>query len=732
MSSFAHQCLTQPLVRRRSYPLFAAVSFICASSLAQTAAAASGDKAELNKPVEEVLVTAQRRQESLQDVPISITVLGSEQLDRAGGGVLDELRRVPGIAGLSIEGGTESTTLSVRGVTSTGSQFSGTSTVGYYLDSVPFGFVRQASVPDSNPYDLQRVEVLRGPQGTLYGVNAANGVVRVLTQDPNLDDFEAKIRVATSTVEDGGQGYRGDAAVNIPLIPGRLAARGVIGYDDSPGWIDAPFDDDINDRQASNARLKLLGAPTDNLSIGLMVWHSESTADSGSASFEDRTARAVAPGNSEAEYDLYALTVEYEFPHFIFTSSSSLMEFANDAAAPPQSVTGTSLISHFSSEVFAQEVALSSTSEGPWKWSLGGIYRDVNDLVTQNIINVQTGVGVFANPNGLGYKDLSESYAVFGEVTRSFFNGQFDVTAGLRYFEDQNGVRQTENLVDAAAPLIVTDAKFEQVSPRLVLTWHASESLTAYASYAEGFRSGFGQSPTALAVAPTLPAVNEDNLVNYEVGIKGNAFGRMLLFEAAVYYIDWEDTQIGLRIPVPGTTTTLAALVNSEGANGPGAEAGVTFQLTDFDIGVNGSWSGLGAAADTSTIVGTTTVLLIPEGDRFPTSPEWTANLFADYRFALGSFDASVSGGLSYVSEMASYLTRSTPPGVVVDFSDEALIASANFAVTAPSGWTASLFVENLTDENVIVSPGAVLGSITGERQRNRPRTIGLQFEYQY
>lgn len=707
--------------------------------LAQTSATSAAQDVEdsnTTERLEEVIVTAQRRQENLQDVPISISVLGGAQLDRTNVSVIDELKRVPGIAGLSVEGGTAATTLSVRGVTSTGSQFSGTSTVGYYLDSVPFGFVRQATVPDSNPYDLQRVEVLRGPQGTLYGVNAANGVVRVLTQDPKLNEFEAKFRVATSAVEDGDQGYRGDAALNIPLIPGRLAARAVIGYEDSPGWVDVPYGDDINDRQASNARLKLLAAPTDNLSVGLMVWHSESTADSTDQSFEDRTALDAAPGNSEVEYDVYALTVEYEFPHFTFSSSSSLMDFANDAAAPPKFLTGTSatsLLSHFSSEVFAQEFALHSTADGPWKWSLGGIYRDVNDLVAQNIVNVQTGVGTLANPNGLAYKDLAESYAVFGELTRSFHDGGFDITAGLRYFEDKNGVRQKINPNSVTAPLINTDAKFDAVSPRLVLSWHASESLTTYASYAEGFRSGFGQSPSALAIQPTLPAVHEDNLVNYEVGIKGNALGGMLHFEAAAYYIDWEDTQIGLRIPIPGTTTTLAALVNSEGANGPGAEAGVTFKPTNnFDIGVNGSWSGLGAAADTSTIAGTTTVLLIPEGDRLPTSPEWTANLFADYRFALGSFHASVSGGVSYVSEMTSYLSRTTPPSVVVDFSEEALIARADFAVTAPSGWTASLFVENLTDENVIVSPASVVGSIAGERQRNRPRTIGLQFEYKY
>lgn len=679
--------------------------------------------------LEEVVVTAQRREERLQDVPISISVLGGDQLDSSSVSVLDELRRVPGLAGLSIQDGTDAVALSVRGVTSTANQFGGTSTVGYYLDSVPFGFVRQAFSPDSSAYDLERVEVLRGPQGTLYGVNAANGVVRVLTKDPNLDDFEAKFRVATSMVEDGGQGYRADGAVNMSLVPGKLAARAVVGYEDSAGWVDAPYGKDINDRQASNVRLKLKAMPTDKMSLDFMAWHSESDGNSYSASLEDRSVNLVAPGEVETTYDVYVFDVEYEFPHFAFTSSSSYIDYGSEVFAQPATADGLTLESQFTSKIFAQEIALNSTSTGPWTWSVGAIYRDVTDSVHQNLLIYTTGVGLFPNRNGLGYKDLSDSYAVFGQLTRSFHDGFFSITAGLRYFEDENGIRQTDNLVDPTAPLITSDAKFDSISPRAVFNWHASDTLTAYASYAEGFRSGFGQSPSALAIAPTLPAVQEDNLTNYEVGAKGSAFDGLVSFDAAVFYIDWENTQLPLGVQIPGTdpVITLSALVNFQGASGPGAEAGVTFRpASGLDITLNASWNDLAADTDAVTLVGTTNVLLIPEGGRLPYSPEWTGNLLVDYEFSLGNFEGVASGGVSYLSEMPLYFTSGTLGSVA--FSEESWISRASFAVRTPNGWTASLFVENLTDENVVLTPSttAAISPVV----RPRPRTIGLQFEY--
>src|SRR4029077_10101721 len=144
--------------------------------------------------------------------------------------------------------------------------------VAYYLDSVPFGLVRSAVAPDSDAYDLQRVEVLRGPQGTLYGASALNGVVRVLTNDADLSNFDLRARASDSGTEFGGNNYRGDVAVNLPVVENKLAVRGVLGYQNNSGWVDQPDKNGVNWSELRTYRAKVNAQPTGELSIGLSAW----------------------------------------------------------------------------------------------------------------------------------------------------------------------------------------------------------------------------------------------------------------------------------------------------------------------------------------------------------------------------------------------------------------------------------------------------------------------------
>lgn len=315
--------------------------------------------------VTEVVVTAQRVEQNLEDVPISIAVLGGDELDSSTLNVSDQIARVPGMAGAdTLYGGRQ---LTVRGVSATAAQFGGTSTVGYYLDTVPFGFVRQSYTPDSSAYDLERVEVLRGPQGTLYGVSAVNGVVRVLTKDANLDEFELKLRAANSNTEAGGEGYRGDAALNVPLVPGQLAARAVIGYEDNPGWVDGPRGKDVNDGTVLNARLKLKAALGERFTASAMAWHSESDLDGRSLSDRNRRTVIAMDEPTEIEYDVYALNLLYDFSSFTLSSSTSAIDY--DLYSVSSAAIGGSIpvLSNFASSIFSQEVNLNSTSAGVWR-----------------------------------------------------------------------------------------------------------------------------------------------------------------------------------------------------------------------------------------------------------------------------------------------------------------------------------------------------------------------------
>lgn len=668
--------------------------------------------------IEEVVVTAQKREERLQEVPISITVLGGDGLDRSTAeGMTELLNRVPGVATyVALQSG--GTQLSVRGVTSGGALFNGSNPIAYYLDSVPFGLVKSALVPDSNAYDLARVEVLRGPQGTLYGASAQNGVVRVLTRDADLAKLDFSTRTSFSATERGGENFRGDAAINVPLITDKLAARAVVGYEDMGGWIDRPHRNDANDAQLRNMRLKLNAQPTDALSIALSGWISRADYSQPPSSDDDGNHSEAADEPIDADYDVYALKVDYDASFFSVSSSTSHLKYTNASST----YYGPFAIDEFfttdlESEVMSQEVVVNSTGDAMWRWSFGGIYRDAEDRLYQTW-------AFFPAP--IDFTDTSKSWALFGELTRVMFDGKLELTAGLRHFEDD--VQQIENVRHTGnpdEPLYRRERSYDANSPRVVLTWLPTDQFTFYASYAEGFRSGFDQNAN---VPPDLfPPLDSDNLKNHELGAKGSFLDNRVLVEAAVFYIDWEDVQQTTTVNFQSIPVT--ALINGVSASGPGAEFGLTVRpIEGLELAVNASWNDLTMDSATFTRDG---ILLFEAGDRLNSSPEYTAGASLDYTVGLGSrgLKARFSASGNYVSEQGFWAI--VGPSRIRGLGDEMLIARTSLAIESLQGWTATLFADNLNDER-----GAPfrLGELYPDvwDTRVRPRTIGVQLEYRF
>ena len=696
---------------------------VAASAPAAQPADSSGPARAKNggEDVEEIVVTAQRRRERLQDVPVSISVLSGADLDSSNQSVINKLDRIPGFAAVDSDLGGK--VLSVRGVASTAAMFAGTSTVGYYLDSVPFGFIRQALSPDANAYDLERVEVLRGPQGTLYGVSAANGVVRVLTKDADLDEFQLKFRTTGASTTDGGENYRGDVAANFPLVPGKVAARAVVGYDHGSGWVDSPNAKDINDSDNLNLRLKINAQLTDALSAALLGWRSETDFDGRSLAREDMTTGIVIPEPSSEHYDVLGLKVVYEFASASLSSATSYIDYEQHSTVTIGGASTIPLVNQFDSTIFSEEINLVSSHEGPWKWALGGIYRDAKDLTAQNV------PGLFPNPKGSMYNDYSESFAVFGELTRRLLDGQWELTGGLRYFEDRGRNKQTANPFDVNATLINDEGDFDAVSPRVVLTWHPSDQLTAYASYSEGFRSGFSQGSFVLSAVPGFPPVDSDNLTNYELGVKGSTSSGAVSYEVATFFMDWEGIQQQIIVPVPSLPNGVSALVNGKSASGLGAEFALTLRPTPgLDLSLNYSWNDLTFDEDVTTTAAN--LVLAPKGARLTNSPEHTAGASLGYSFPWGSsYEAHMFGGVNYISPR---LARALVAGVggQEESGEDILTSRVGFSVTSQSNWTATLFADNLNNDtggNIVTL--LALRPIQGD-SRIRPRTIGLQFEY--
>lgn len=669
--------------------------------------------------IEEVVVTAQRREERLESVPIAISVLGGDALDQSTAqGVTHALNSVPGVITTApIQGGTAQ--VAVRGVTAGAGFQNGSSPIAYYLDSVPFALVKTALVPDANAYDLERVEVLRGPQGTLYGASAQNGVVRILTRDADLNDFELKMRTAFSETGYGAENYRGDFALNAPLVEGKLAARAVVGYQDMSGWIDKPGRKEANDAEVRTGRLKLNAQPTDQLSVGLSGWFSRAEFGAPNAGDEHRFRSSAADESIETNYDAFGLRIGYDLSAVSITSATGYLDYeliSNlDYLYPLAGIPGT-LLTAMDSRVFSQEVTANSNTEGPWRWSIGGMYRTGEDRLLQTL---------FVLDAPIDFTDESESYAVFGELTRLFADGRFAVTLGLRRFEDD--VKQIENVRHTGVPdepLYHASGTFDATSPRLVLTWHPSERSTIYASYAEGFRSGFNQN--ANVPIGLFPSVKADTLKNYELGAKGRVLGGLLSFDAAVFYMDWQDVQQTLTVDVGGVA--VGAPVNGESASGVGAELGVmAHPLDGLSVGLNVSWNDLTADSGVSSLANS--ISLFSKGDRLNFSPEYTAGASLDYRFSFGDsgYAGRFSSSGSYSSEQ-TYRNVVLGAGVVVDVGEPMLIANTSFSVVSPHRWTVTLFVDNAGNEQ---DPGVGLYQVPDWQQRARPRTAGVQFDYQ-
>lgn len=676
---------------------------------------ASDGAAGAPRQLSEIVVTAEKRREPLQNVPISISVLAGRDLDHSTSlGVSETLNTVPGVATQqSYLGG--GTVIAVRGVAPAFNFFSGTSPVAYYLDSVPFGLVKSAIGPDADVYDLQRIEVLRGPQGTLYGASALNGVVRILTHDPDLSSFDFKSRLADSDTRYGGNNYRADATLNAPLIYNTLALRATVGYEDYDGWIDQPDKSNANDTKSRTYRVKLKGTPSDALTVGLSAWRERD--DSGAPDIGyvfDKNGSLLAQPTSTV-YDVYAANIEYDFTHAALDTATGYLDYHNAGTlgldVDPFDTPGSTFYSAIRSNDFSEELNLHSLDEENWRWSIGSMYRKG----TENLEQIFT---VLPVPT-IQYYDTSRSYAVYGELTRLLFGDRLELTVGLRHFHDDI-TQEDQNAPDT--PFIPASSTAEANTPRAAISWHLSDQHTLYASYSQGFRSGF---PQNAAIPSDFPPARPDRLRNYELGSKGSALNGLMTYDTSVYYMDWEGIQQQLGVQLHVSHTYYPAVVNGQSASGVGTDIAISLHPSDaLTLTGSVSWNDLEMDAN----VVSNGEVLFAKGERPTSSPETTGGLSFDYAFALGSggYIGRVDASANYTSPQA--YRGLLGPSVLVQNGDPMVFSNASFAIAWPAHWTATLYGDNLNNER-----GAPVKAFIGAPNwdaRVRPRTFGLQVEY--
>jgi iron complex outermembrane recepter protein len=564
--------------------------------------------------------------------------------------------------------------------------------------------------------------VLRGPQGTLYGANALNGVVRILTHDADLDEFEFKGRAGVSTTDGGGGNYDGDMAVNVPIVTGKLAARLVVDEAHDSGWINSPLQTHINDDDKKSVRLKVIAAPIDDLTVKLSASHQETDFGAPPLATRDYTASTQSEP-IDSHYNAFDAKVDYQASWFSVSSATSYLTFSSysstdtDPGLPASS--DPPLTTLLRAHVFAEEVNLSSKLEGPWRWSLGGFYRNAVDS------NEQT-FGDFI-PAPVDEQQSSRSAAVFGEIARRFLDNTLELSLGGRYFHDDVGLQQLLLFGQpAGTPLLHSSTPYHATTPRVVLSWFPYRDLTVYTSYSEGFRSGLPQDELTVLVAPQLSPVKPDKLYNYEIGAKGDWLDHRLSFDAAVYHMKWDDIQQSLGIVIPGSQATITADVNGQSASGNGVDLAVTYSpITALSLGLSFSWNSL--AEDSAVYSGG--LLLFPKGSRIDDSPAYTGGVNAQYSLPFGA--SAWSGTLKVAGRYTSKQTTTStgadpgePPEVLA--SNTIITGNVSFTVAAPTNWHLMLYCDNVGNNRSV----PLASEFLYQSNSMRPRTTGLQVDY--
>lgn len=662
----------------------------------------------------DIIVTAQRREEALSEVPLSIQAFSGETLEEAGYRDLREIiNLVPGASeGRGNAAGIRS--YQIRGVSS----FYGDSTIGYYIDEAAYVIPNRNYAPVGRSFDIERVEVLRGPQGTLYGLGSMGGTIRFITADPDLERFRARGDFGISdTAEGGRRNWYGDIAVSVPIIEGRLGIRGVASYEDRGGFAQSPsFPGDWDDDQLENYRVKLLARPTDNLTIRLGVHRNEAADDWGqnyAATDPARFPASPVAGRNRQVYDMYTAYVGLDLGPVLLESSTGYIDRSDRSTGPiilgPGPAFRLDVIGE--SESFVQEVRLVSQGEGPLRWVLGGIYQDAQSLEDIKVIG--------GPPISVASIYDSRSYAIFGEVSLGLLNDTLRPLVGLRYFEDNRDFfSQNRPPGPVLPPPFVREAKFDSLNPRFNLSWQPNDNVNLYANVARGFRSGTFNTAAAVQVSGGAVSfeVQPDNIWSYELGGKFTFAGGRFYLETVVYRFDWSNIQLNYTVAGGVQVIRNAGAVDGKGfelvmnwrpTRGLNLFASANFNETEFDSIINPP-----AFAATPRIAAGRQVASVPTNT-------WT--LGGTYSRPIGWHNASL-----FLNAQFSHIGRQGDPG-----DNQGRLGEPQDLLRARAGlqfenWGVFLFGENLLGEN---DPIQISGS---GRSRYYPRVLGVEFSFDF
>lgn len=744
------------------YSKHATPTISAAITLILAAAAAQAQEASPTT-LGQVVVTAQKREETLLKVPQSVTVLGEDQLDRLHATAFaDYLALVPG---LSLQQDTPgSSRLILRGI-NTGSV---ASTVGIYVDETPFGSSTSLSNAailsgDFDTSDIARIEVLRGPQGTLYGSNSLSGVIKYVTNPPRLGEFEGRIAAGFETVDGGGATPNGNLMLNVPL--GEKAALRASGfYRDFDGYIDTIglVAKDVNGSKSYGGRLSMLFAPSDSLSIRLSGIAQDIRAETSSSYDGDATTfeplggsisrTQFRPDHTDVDYRLYNATIEWDLGFATLTSVTSEgtldqginTDLSVSLGGLATAIYGTAGADGFygnqtwDQDKFTQELRLASPSSDNLEWVVGAYYSDESASLFQEYVPFDFATLADVDSAIPGIADFFlhstldsdyQEYAAFGNLT-FHVTDQFEISVGGRYSSNDQSSRQSldgayQVLQGLPAPLLISGDSSENVFTWSVAPRYEIDDRTSvYLRVAEGYRPG-GPNVVPPGAGPEYPVdFTSDSLTTYEAGIKAQSESGAYGIEAAIYIQDWNDILVFGAFP--SAVGPIGANDNGQRATGKGAEVTVTLRPTSrWDIMVNAAYNDTKLEGDTPSVTGGL------DGDKVPFTPDWTASVTGDYEWTVfGDKTAFAGATLRYVGDQFAGFD----PTYRAIIGDRAVLPSYTTidirAGLASGRWTLTAYANNVGDETGYTNisgfgtrPGVVTAVLVAPI---RPPTYGL------
>jgi iron complex outermembrane receptor protein len=660
---------------------------------------------------EEIIVTAQKRATSLQEVPFSVAALSSEDLTQSGAtNLIDVARNVPGLYIADL--GPGQSQVAIRGISAgqvIRDQPGVKESVGMYLDESPISVA--LFTPDLDLYDLDRIEVLRGPQGTLFGAGSSSGTVRYITAQPNIGETGGSLDLTVSNTTDGEVGGSLRGAVNIPL--GENAAMRAVGYrSELPGFIDSYYPEaatreDVNSGSRTGGRLAFRFEPTENVTITPRIVYQKLETDGYPrvdfynilGNTYTTTQTQIDPGERGQvtqldegltdDFTMIDLKLEFGFGSVGLTSVSTYIdrqvEVIRDASQLTGSVTAqvggtpaqvrldSPLIDDTDLQVISQELRLGSSSEGPFQWLFGAFYQSADRAYSQTLPTpgydaiLPRGTGAPVDTPYYSTLDYEFSqFAAFGEATWRF-NPQWALTGGLRYYNfDEDRII---TIAGAFADLPHFDelgtTSSDGVSPRVILAFSPSKNAQFTAQVARGFRLGGINDPlnatlcqgNDIDVYGGHPTWDDEKVTNFEIGAKTRfADGRVTL-NGAVFMSKID----GLQVVADAGSCSSRIILNAD-AESKGMEVELFVRPNlNWDLGLSATYAD---AEITESQLDDTGYPIsgIRDGNRLPTSPQLQAVGTVAYNWALTtSLDSYVRLTAQHVGSSYTQLADQEP-----------------------------------------------------------------------